>query len=583
MSSLDPLELFRAELKEDDHDRFIQLMHKIGVIAVAAGAERARTELLPILDEIADKDENDEARAIIAQQMGCLVPHVGGAEHGHVLLVLLEKLASVEETVVRHAAVESLVRIVSQLPMARAQQDAYAMLKRLAGETWFYPRLSACGLFATMYPMATDEQQRELLAFFNNLCNDLTPMVRKAAYTHLGELSHNVQKKRVKDELIPIIRNLAKDELEAMRLHVVECCADVAKVLDEEECKDLILPIVEQLYEEPSWNVRQRVAKSMEKMCRNFGSELASAALMPIFAKLLIDTDPNVRLAAATALHKVASLAPVDIVNHLAPTFDELAADSNEKVRIAFAESIVHLAGPFGADSAQKLLVPILQTLAKDDHARVRNSIITNVDLLAQGIGTGAFTDQVLPTVTEMWEDAKWRVRCEVIAKVSSIAENLADGKFEHTLLPMVFAALTDHVFAVREQACVQIAKLTQVLGEEWAAEHLLTKSMECYTTSTNYLHRMTSLLIAAELAELKALSSETFSSFVLPVLVKACGDVVPNVRFTAARTLHIASPQLSDQVVSSQIVPALTTLTSDPDVDVKYFAEQALKVANKA
>merc|ERR1712035_1759 len=84
---------------------------KLSTIALALGIERTRTELIPFLtDTIYDEDE---VLLALAEQLGALTPLVGGPEFVHCLLPPLESLATVEETVVRDKAVESL-RLISE-------------------------------------------------------------------------------------------------------------------------------------------------------------------------------------------------------------------------------------------------------------------------------------------------------------------------------------------------------------------------------------------------------------------------------------------------------------------------------------
>ena len=65
-----------------------------------------RSELIPFLtDTIYDEDE---VLLALAEQLGTFTPLVGGKEHVHCLLPPLESLATVEETIVRDKAVESL-------------------------------------------------------------------------------------------------------------------------------------------------------------------------------------------------------------------------------------------------------------------------------------------------------------------------------------------------------------------------------------------------------------------------------------------------------------------------------------------
>lgn len=71
---------------------------------------------MPFLAE--NTDDEDEVLLAQAEQLGNFVPFVGGPQYGHLLLPLLENLSTVEETVVRDKAVESLCKVGSQLPDA---------------------------------------------------------------------------------------------------------------------------------------------------------------------------------------------------------------------------------------------------------------------------------------------------------------------------------------------------------------------------------------------------------------------------------------------------------------------------------
>jgi len=64
----------------------------------------------------------------------------------------LESLATVEETVVRDKAVESLRTIASQHSPADLEEHFVPLVQRLASGDWFTSRTSACGLFSVCYP-----------------------------------------------------------------------------------------------------------------------------------------------------------------------------------------------------------------------------------------------------------------------------------------------------------------------------------------------------------------------------------------------------------------------------------------------
>ena len=73
----------------------------------------------------------------MAEQLGKFVPLVGGPAEAHILLTPLESLASVEETVVRDAAVESLKKIANEMSPEHIEQYFVSLIKRLAQGDWY--------------------------------------------------------------------------------------------------------------------------------------------------------------------------------------------------------------------------------------------------------------------------------------------------------------------------------------------------------------------------------------------------------------------------------------------------------------
>jgi serine/threonine-protein phosphatase 2A regulatory subunit A len=188
----------------------------------------------------------------------------------------------------------------------------------LANGDWFTTRVSACGLFAVTYPHVPEQSQTELRSMFCNLCNDDTPMVRKAAFANLGvgsppspssapllipavmgcvcicvcvsraqSFASVIQKNFFRSDIFPIIKSLAADDLDSMRFYTIECCADLGKKLDAAEYVQLLLPLIEGLQDDQSWRVRQQLAKCMPKLCDGVDVEMAAKRLLPVFAKLL--------------------------------------------------------------------------------------------------------------------------------------------------------------------------------------------------------------------------------------------------------------------------------------------------------
>lgn len=62
------------------------------------------------------------------------------------------------------------------------------------------------------YPRVSAQVKAELRSHFRALCQDDTPMVRRAAATKLGELAQVVELEYLKTDLIPMFLSLTQDE-----------------------------------------------------------------------------------------------------------------------------------------------------------------------------------------------------------------------------------------------------------------------------------------------------------------------------------------------------------------------------------
>ena len=100
-------------------------------------------------------------------------------------LPLLESLAKVDETVVREQATKSLTTISKVLSDAEIQNIFAPMVIRLAQGEWFTGRVSSCALFFPAYSRS-NTQKEKLRKKFIELCNEDTPMIRRACASKIG-------------------------------------------------------------------------------------------------------------------------------------------------------------------------------------------------------------------------------------------------------------------------------------------------------------------------------------------------------------------------------------------------------------
>lgn len=564
-----PVALLIDELKNADVQHRLESVKRLPTIASALGVERTRNELIPFLMNMIE--DEDDVLLSIAEQVGGFLDFVGGAEHVSCLLELLSLLCSVEETVVREKATESLCTLTAKLRADHIQDSVMSVLRQLAKNDFHPARSSACGLFSTVYPRLPPSLRQEAREMFSLLCSDPSPIVRRAAFTNLGKFASVMDLDSVKRDIVPSFRVLSQDEQDSVRLIAVDNFLILAKVVGAEQSAVLIVPIIRSCVSDKSWRVRYLVADRFSDICGAISRDLIHSEMANHFVRLLRDSEPEVRTAATLRIATVCALmSSANVVAVVLPEIGRLSADPSQQVRAALSTVVTALAPLIGRDAAAEHLVPRLLDLLKDEFHEVRLNVISRMSFATEVIGGERLAESLLPAVVRLAEDKQWRVRLAMIENVSSLAKLLGIEK----ILPSCLSWLGDSVFAVREMAIANIKKLTTQFGSEWAKTSLLPKVFEI-SKHQNYLHRMTVLFAASALCSV--LPRGVVTEVVLPVVVGMANDKVPNVRFNVAKTLAAFVPHLDVAVVRSQVKMCLEKLRSDSDADVKYYAENAL------
>lgn len=90
-----------------------------------------------------------------------------------------------------------------------------------------------------------------------------------------------------------------------------------------------------------------------------------------------------------------------------------------------------------------------------------------------------------------------------------------------------------------------------------------------------NYLYRGTTLLSVNALAEV--VGADVVDATLLPLVLRMVEDTVPNIRFKVAKSLGVIAKYADATVVQNRIRPALESLLTDSDKDVRFYANQAI------
>ena len=71
-------------------------------------------------------------------------------------------------------------------------------------------------------------------------------------------------------------------------------------------------------------------------------------------------------------------------------------------------------------------------------------------------------------------------------------------------------------------------------------------------------------------------LNKNNVAEMIVPTLVKACGDRIPNVQFCCARIIKKNKTSIDAETFETKIVPKLREMMQESDKDVAYYAHLA-------
>ena len=559
------------ELKHEDVALRTSSMRRLLDISKALGPGRTRDELLPFLQE--SIDDEDDVLLILASKLGKMVDSVGGPDFSVCLLAPLEKLAMVEEPAVREKTIESMYTIARGLSESHLGEHFVPLVRRLATRDWFTSRISACALFEVAYARLSGATKAEFRGIFGVLCRDDTPMVRRASATNLGKFAQVVELEHVKSELLPLFTVLVADEQDSVRLLAVQNAVVMGKILGQ-DAKNSILPVILSLSEDKSWRVRWSVSNSFCEVCDSLGEDITRNELVRYFVKLLRDSEPEVRTASAFKVTDVAKrLTPEMSLDYFLGPLRELVVDQNLHVRAALASVIMGMGPVLQRERTIEHLLPLFLQLLKDESSEVRLNLISRLADLNKVIGIDLLTQSLLPAITELADDKQWRVRLAIIEHIPVLASELGMGFFEEKLSVLCMTWLGDKVFSIREAAAANLKNLSGIFGQEFTKSKIIPRIKDLYNNS-NYLCRLNAIRGIELLAEV--LEDSVVRDQVVPLLIKMSKDPVPNVRFNVAKcaqSIKATFPSVSLPVVAS----CLKELAKDNDIDVQYFANEAL------
>ncbi|KAF5390253.1 hypothetical protein D9757_002913 [Collybiopsis confluens] len=577
-----PIAVLMDELRSEDVQLRLNAIHSIPTIALALGPDRARDELVPFLQD--SIDDEDEVLLALAEELGRnFEQYIGGNEHAHLLLGPLENLSSVEETLVRDKAAESITKIAAVLSSAQIEEHCIPLIKRLSSAEWFTSRTSSAALYPAVYDKVSTPIQDDLRKGYGALGSDDTPMVRRAAAKWLGALLLKFSEPHILSDALPIYRRLQNDDQDSVRLLTVEDLIAIAGKLKQSEVKEQLSTQIKHSIGDKSWRVRYMAATHFNELAKAVGKDITRSELIGQYVQLLKDNEAEVRTAASTQIPGFSELLEKEVIlARIVPCVRDLSQDTSQHVRAALAMQISGLAPLLGRESTIEHLLPLFLQLLKDDFPEVRLNIISKLETVNDVIGIELLSENLLPAIVELAEDKSWRVRQAIIEYIPPLAKQLGKSFFDEQLGNLCMSWLGDTVYSIREAATINLKNLTDVFGVEWSRTAIVPKIMGM-GQHPNYLFRMTT--VQAITIIMPSLNLEIVRSEIVESLLQLASDLIPNIRFNVAKSLEVLATTYGNTpegkaFVQQRIIPVLEQQKNDQDADVRYFAARALQKA---
>jgi serine/threonine-protein phosphatase 2A regulatory subunit A len=591
LPTVSALDLFTAQMSSPySSEARVDAMRRLSVVAAAMGTDGTLSTLLPYLSThvATNEDEEDEVLLLLADQLGNLVPGLVPGSKALPVLPLLERIASVEETVVREKAVESLNKIVPCLsyrwdevgaagdgeadavmadadgadgePSQSASSSSshhpsqtpallLSMAKRLSGADWFTAKVSAAGILPAIYRYFTSLQTAQIAAGVDPDGNNADAAASESDAQPKPADAHRelraLYKELAADEA-PMVRRSAARHLAAF----VEAVAALPKTAQELSASP----------NSPNATNPPTIPPDVRRIVLD--------ELVPVYQTLGTDEQDSVRLLAVSASGSVGYALGVDpeLTSELVfPVVRGGCQDLSWRVRNHLSKEFATVAASLGFtapeyESLQVEIFRLFSSLLQDNEAEVRSVAVDAVARMAQLGGPDLFQAHITPALPILAEDPVMEVRSKLAHAIMDCCDEttcaiLTDRVVLQDFKPLLENFLNDEFAEVQLRVLTKLSRVSHLL----ARMDTVVGSILAMAKATNWRVRDAVSRLLPHLAEARGISF--FEDHLLELWMKLLQDQVAEVRFGCIsgmpKLLSVAGPEW----VQKEILPRYLTL----------------------
>jgi serine/threonine-protein phosphatase 2A regulatory subunit A len=596
LNKLEKIAIFIERLKNNNYNIRLYCVKQLVSVAELLGPQRTEEELIPLLlDLIINFEDNDEVLLELSNQFVSLSDYIPN-KRTNVSSILkgLELLAANDDEIVRQQATDNLCSLIQTLDENTITNEIFPLMQRLI-QNDIKSKVSCCYLFPVVYPTLNNDQiKKELMQAFHEISRDDSPSVRRAAAHNIKNFAL-IEDDELIRELVNLHSDLLRDNIDIVKVFAISSTKNLLMKLPEDEQKKLITNFNTIINKDKSWRVKYAAAETICEVCSIFDKNFNEQNFLPIVMLLLKDPEAEVRASVLAKFDNfVGYISNQKFLSNILPIFqDSLVSDHNYHVRSLFSNALVKIAKNFSPDVFEKSLFPLISKVLKDDVIEVRNSALQNFEDLACFFKNETIMlNSIFPSIHELSKDNKWRIRLTLTEKFLILAETLPQDIFISYFLTIVNNLYTDHASQIREVTYKIYEKLC-IRIRDFVNSHLWS-TQKFALLSTNYIMRISALNSIDYLNKQNCYEDNFLSRTVLPMAFSIKDDKVANVKFSLCNVIKSIFIQiykkkeknLNVNIFGENFDEAKRVLKNlsgeDQDVDVQYFAREALNEISK-
>ena len=414
-----------------------------------------------------------------------------------------------------------------------------------------------------------------------------------------------------KSDLLPTLEKLCKADETLVRQAAVESLRHIGSTMSADQINGSIVPLVQRLLGEAWWTSKVSAAGLLATAYPLAAPE-TQAALKGSLPAITKDETPMVRRAVASNLGALcAVLEPDCVLRDLFPSFNKLANDDQDSVRILTFGSCVQMCSTQPAAQCTEFIHPAIENFAKDKSWRVRLEVAKSLVALVDAIPG----ELPVTICRNLLQDPELDVRRHTLEQVPNVVTaNPAVAESSGILGAVADLADVDmdmpNAGLMKTSLAKQSLQLTTIVGTELTTSHIVPivvkliqeeaieiriAVLEGWTDMVKSAggDLMLSALPLAVLAEdqswrvrrsflegvpflAESADRGEFNSTVLPLLTNAAeNDEVGSVREAAFQVLADLVPIFGDEFATKTSLPLIRSLAGNGTFGMRISACQ--------